>query len=85
MERNPPEDRGTRKNRPTPQNVEEILRDGSAIDRAIVAAHRRVILRHRQLRVPLAIWRGGEVVEIPPDSVDLPPDPDRVHERTDER
>ena len=33
-----------------------------------------MIQRHRQLGVPLAIWRGGEVVEIPPESVELPPD-----------
>ena len=30
------------------RDVEAKLRDGTAIDRAIVAAQRRVILRHRQ-------------------------------------
>lgn len=49
-----------------------ILRDGEAIDRAVVAAHRRVILRHRQLGLPLVIWQGGKVVEIPADRVELP-------------
>jgi len=48
------------------------LRDGDAIDRAIVATHRRVILRHRQLNVPLVIWRDGKVVEVSPDSIELP-------------
>jgi hypothetical protein len=56
------------------RDVESILRDGPAIDRAIVAARRRVIQRHRQLGVPLAIWRGGQVVEVPPESVELPAD-----------
>ena len=46
------------------------------IDRAIVAARRRVIQRHRRLGVPLAIWREGQVVEVPPESVELPADPD---------
>lgn len=49
-----------------------VLRDGSAIDRAIVAAHRRVILKHRMLHLPLVIWRDGQVVEVPPESVELP-------------
>ena len=54
------------------RDTERDIRDGTLIDRAIVAAHRRVIQRHRQLGVPLVIWRGGQVVEVPPDSVELP-------------
>ena len=54
--------------------IKRIIRDGTAIDRAIVAAHRRVIQRHRQPGVPLAIWRGGQVVDVPPESVELPAD-----------
>ena len=52
--------------------VANMVRDGDAIDRAIVATHRRVILRHRQLNVPLVIWRDGKVVEVSPDSIELP-------------
>lgn len=48
------------------------LADGAALDRAIVAARRRVILRHRQLGIPLAIWLDGRVVEVSADSVELP-------------
>ena len=61
-------------NRPPSRDIGSIIRDGTAIDRAIVAARRRVIRRHRQLGVPLAIWRGGQVVEVPPESVELPAD-----------
>jgi hypothetical protein len=53
-------------------DIGSIIREGTAIDRAIVAARRRVIQRHRQLGVPLAIWRGGQVVEILPESAELP-------------
>jgi len=56
------------------RDIESIIREGTAIDRAIVAARRRVIQRHRQLGVPLVIWRGGQVVEVPPESVELPDD-----------
>jgi hypothetical protein len=55
-------------------DIESIIRDGTAIDRAIVAARRRVIRRHRQLGLPLVIWRDGRVVEVPPESVELPVD-----------
>ncbi len=51
---------------------ETMVRDGAAIDRAIVAARRRVIRRHRQLGVPLVIWRDGRVIEVAPESVNLP-------------
>ncbi len=58
------------------RDIESILRDGTAIDRAIVAARRRVVLRHRQLGVPLVIWREGQVAEVSPESVELPADVD---------
>lgn len=65
------------------RDIASIIRDGAAIDQAIVAARRRVIQRHRQLGVPLAIWRGGQVVEVAPESVELPADADgaKVAER----
>lgn len=65
------------------RDIGEIIRDGTAIDRAMVKAHRRVILRHRQLGLPLVIWRDGQVVEVPPESVELPADPGGAS--TDER
>lgn len=60
----------------TPQRLdpETMVHDGAAIDRAIIAAHRRVIRRHRQLGIPLVIWRDGKVIEVAPESVDLPKD-----------
>lgn len=56
------------------RDIEKIIRDGTAIDQAIVAARRRVIHQHRQLGVPLVIWRDGQVVEVPPHSVEPPAD-----------
>jgi hypothetical protein len=56
------------------RDIESITRDATAMDRATVAVLRRVIQRHRQLGVPLAIWRGGQVVEVSPQSVELPAD-----------
>lgn len=59
----------------TPRTTEEIARmarDGDAIDQAFALAYRRTVLRHRSLGTPLAIWRDGQVVEIPADLVELP-------------
>ncbi len=65
------------------RDVEAILRDGHALDLAIVAAHRRVILRHRQLGVPLVIWRDGQVAELPPESVALPSNGEPIDTQAD--
>lgn len=54
------------------KDPEQILRDGEALKRALIAARRRAVLRHRQLGIPVAIWRDGKVVEVPADSVELP-------------
>ncbi|TAH38046.1 MAG: hypothetical protein EYC70_05325 [Planctomycetota bacterium] len=54
------------------RDVERILRDGTRIDQAVIAAFRRVILEHRRMGRPLVIWRDGRVVEVPADSVELP-------------
>lgn len=51
------------------KDIAAIVRDGTAIDRAIETARRRVMQRHRQLGLPLAIWQQGRVVEIPPESI----------------
>ena len=58
--------------RPT-RDIASIIREGSAIDRAMVAAQRRVVQRHRLLGIPLVIWRDGRVVEVSAESLDAPP------------
>ena len=57
--------------RPDPRRT---LQDSAALARAIVAAQRRVVIRHRQLGIPVAVWRDGKVVEIPAENVELPGD-----------
>lgn len=54
------------------KDIGAIIRDGTAIDRAIEAARRRVVRRHKQLGVPLVIWEGGRVVEVAPEGVTIP-------------
>lgn len=56
----------------TRRDIEELIRDGEVLDRAMVAARRRLILEHRLRGVPLAVWRDETVVEISPFSIELP-------------
>jgi len=49
-------------------DIAQAIRDGLLVDQAFVAARRRVIRRHRQLGVQLAVWKDGHVVELAPDS-----------------
>lgn len=57
---------------PSGRDVGAIIREGSAIDRAIEAARRRVVRRHQQLGIPLVIWDGTRVVVVPPGTVEVP-------------
>ena len=56
------------------KDVGAIIRDGTAIDRAIERAGYAVVRRHRQLGVPLVIWQDGRVIEVSPESVRIPDD-----------
>lgn len=67
------------------RDTARLVRDGDAIDRAIVAAHRRVIRQHRLLGIPLVIWRDGKVVEVAPESVRLPALPRRKKQSSRKR
>ena len=52
--------------------ITAIFRDGTAIERAIVASFAETIRRHRMTRTPLAIWKDGRVVMMDPDEVPIP-------------
>lgn len=46
--------------------VEELHDLAEKVMRSAVA---KVVLTHRRLGLPLAIWRDGKVVEVPPDQL----------------
>jgi hypothetical protein len=56
--------------------------DDATIDRAIARAHTRTILRHRRLRIPLVIWRDGQVVKVSAEDVPLPVPVEEVGEES---
>jgi hypothetical protein len=54
------------------KDIGSIMRDGREVDRAIDRAFRRVVERHRQLGIPLVMWREGRVVRVPAETIRLP-------------
>jgi hypothetical protein len=49
------------------------FREGWPIDRALVKAVREALVVHKRLGHPIATWRDGEVVWIPPEQIPDPP------------
>lgn len=56
-----------------PRDIEEILTKTDLADRAVRKAVREAVLRHKLLGNPIAVWRDGEVVWIPPEEIEVPP------------
>ncbi len=56
------------------KDISAIMRDGKEVDRAMDRAFRRVVERHRQLGLPLVMWRDGRVVRVPAESIRFPED-----------
>ncbi len=51
------------------KDISRLLREGKPIDDAMNAAVREVVLRHKQLGLPLVVWRDGKVVWIPAEEI----------------
>jgi hypothetical protein len=54
-------------------DVDAICREGQPIDEAVERAGRDARRKHKQLGVPLVVWRDGQVVEIPPEEIVVDP------------
>ncbi len=62
-----------------PKDITTIFREGTLIDRALAAAARDAIRRHKQAGVPMAVWRNGKTVLV--DAAKLEPKPRRKRRR----
>jgi hypothetical protein len=51
------------------KNIAELFAEGTEIDKALALAVRDALWRHKQLGNPVAIWRDGRVVWIPPEEI----------------
>jgi hypothetical protein len=67
--------------RPTQtKDIGQIFAEGTPIDEALKTAAREAVKRHKQAGLPMAEWRDGRVVWVPPeelpstDQAEGPPD-----------
>lgn len=51
------------------KTIEEILVEGTLIDKALQQAGKEALLRHKQAGNPVAVWRDGKVILIPPEDI----------------
>ena len=51
------------------RTIQDIFTDGLPIDRAARRAVREAIRRHKLLGNPVAVWRDGKVVLVPPEEI----------------
>ncbi|HEX8692437.1 MAG TPA: hypothetical protein VF746_08470 [Longimicrobium sp.] len=56
----------------SPKDIDAILSDERAINRAMNAAFAEAVRRHRQANVPLLVQKGGRPVLVSPFDVRLP-------------
>jgi hypothetical protein len=57
-------------------DIETILTTTDLADRAVRKAVREAVLRHKLLGNAIAVGRGGKVVWIPPEGIEVPPPED---------
>jgi hypothetical protein len=53
------------------KDISKLFREGKPIDRALAAAVKEAVLRHKQLGQPVTVWRDGKTVLIPPETINL--------------
>jgi hypothetical protein len=51
------------------KDIDRIFEDGKLIDKALADATREAVLRHKQLGLPIVVYRKGETVWIPAEKI----------------
>ena len=59
----------------------DVCRDAEEIAIAFQAAVRHELIIHKCLGNPIATWKNGKVVIVPPDEIEIPPDPYRYRDQ----
>jgi hypothetical protein len=52
-----------------PHTIGEIFADGTLIDQALGQAVQDAVEKHRDAGQPLAVWKGGKTVWVPPEEI----------------
>ncbi len=53
----------------TPPDISKLLNDKSLLDKTLCQAVRQALRQHKRAGNPIAIWRDGHVVWIPPEEI----------------
>jgi hypothetical protein len=53
----------------SPRDISEILSDPTVLDEAAEEAAQDAIQRHKQMGLPLAVWRNGAVAWVTPEEL----------------
>ncbi len=53
----------------------DLYRDGKEIEKIFQLAVREALIMHKRIGNPIATWRDGKVVIVPPEEIEIPPDP----------
>jgi hypothetical protein len=53
----------------------DLCRDAKEIEKILQLAVREALIMHKRLGNPIATWRDGQVVIVPPEEIEIPPDP----------
>jgi hypothetical protein len=61
-------------NRTPAKDISALMRERTAVDRAIILAAQDAVRLHRRHNEPLVSWKDGQVVHIDPWTVPLPED-----------
>lgn len=54
------------------RTIDEIMKDGTAIDRALRQGFRQALRAHKKSGTPIVACRNGKVVWIPPEKIVVP-------------
>jgi hypothetical protein len=52
-----------------------VCRDAEEIGKILQLAVREALIMHKRIGNPIAIWKNGKVVIVPPEEIEIPPDP----------
>ncbi|HEX8910821.1 MAG TPA: hypothetical protein VF796_00580 [Humisphaera sp.] len=55
--------------------IDDLFEEGTQVDAAIREAARQAVVFHKLVGNPIAAWRDGKVVFVPPEGIVAPPAP----------
>ncbi len=58
-----------------PLRTIDLCRDAEEIGKVLQLAVREALKMHKCLGNPIATWKDGKVVIVPPEEIEIPPDP----------